>query len=124
MHFDPRTQHALREAGLDVDDLRAVSEAIVEATAAEAADLEAFFDAHDVVYSDIEMAHSAEEHPEHTVEYIDLYTHGDDLRGWLRFPKWGVYVEGGRVLDDDLVELTLGPTVNDRARFAPDRDRL
>jgi hypothetical protein len=33
-------------------------------------------------------------------------------------------VEGGRPLDDGLVELTLGPTVNGRTRFAADRDAL
>ena len=44
MHFDQRTQRALREFGLSADEVREVSEAVVEATAEEAAALEAFFD--------------------------------------------------------------------------------
>ncbi|NUB89574.1 hypothetical protein HTZ84_20230 [Haloterrigena sp. SYSU A558-1] len=124
MHFDQRTQQALRDVGLETDDLRAASEAVVEAVAADATALEAFFDEHDTVYSDMDMAHSASEYPEHTVEYLDLTTHADEMRGWLRFDTWGVYVEDGRVLPDESVELTLGPTINDRVRFAPDRETL
>lgn len=124
MHFDQRTQQALRDAGLDASDLQAASEAVAEAVEAEAADLEAFFDDHDVVYSDMDQAHSAAEFPEHEVSHLDTYTHADELRGWLRFSGWGAYVEDGRMLDDDLVELTLGPTVHDRVRFAPTRERL
>lgn len=124
MHFDQRTQRALREVGLDAADVEAASDAIAAAVVEAAADLEAFFEAHDVVYSDLDQAHSAAEFPEHAVESLDTYTHADDLRGWLRFDSWGAYVAGGRVLDDDLVELTLGPSVHDRVRFAPDRDRL
>lgn len=124
MHFDQRTQQALRDVGLETDDLRAASEAVVEAVAADAAALEEFFDEHDAVYSDMDMAHSSSEYPEHTVEYLDLTTHADEMRGWLRFDTWGVYVEDGRVLPDESVELTLGPTINDRVRFAPDRETL
>ncbi|WP_135820475.1 DUF7532 family protein [Halostella litorea] len=124
MHFDQRTQRALREAGLDDDALAAASEAVVESTREAAADLEAFFDGRETVYSDMEMAHSASDYPEHAVDYLDLTTHADELRGWLRFDSWGVYVEDGRVLDDGLVELTLGPTVHDRVRFADSRERL
>jgi hypothetical protein len=74
----------------------------------------------------MDRAHSATDYPEHTVEYLDLYTHADDIRGYLRFDSWGVYVEGGRVLSEDpaVVELTCGPTVHDRVRFAGDRDHL
>lgn len=118
MHFDQRTQAALREFGLSTDDIGAISEAVVEATGEAAAELEAFFDGLDVVYSDMDLAHSASEFPEHDLESVDLYTHADDLRGYVKFDGWGAYVEGGRVLSDEVVELTLGPTVHDRVRFA------
>lgn len=124
MHFDQRTQQALRDVGLETDDLRTASEAIVAAVDADASALEAFFDGHETVYSDMDMAHSASDYPEHAVDYLDLTTHADEMRGWLRFDTWGVYVEGGRVLPDESVELTLGPTINDRVRFAPDRETL
>lgn len=124
MHFDQRTQAALRTAGLDTEDIAAVSSAVVDAVADDAEQLEAFFDDHDVLYSDMDMAHSTATYPEHDVEYLDLTTHAAELRGWLRFETWGAYVEDGRVLEDDLVELTLGPTIHDRVRFAPTRERL
>ncbi|MFC7113858.1 hypothetical protein ACFQH2_01115 [Natronoarchaeum sp. GCM10025703] len=124
MHFDQRTQNALREAGLDVDDLKQTSEAVVDSTRQTADELEAFFGDADSVYSDMEMAHSVDEYPEHTVDYLDLTTHAAEMRGWLRFDSWGAYVEDGRVLDDGLVELSLGPTVHDRVRFARSRERL
>ncbi|WP_436911077.1 DUF7532 family protein [Halosimplex marinum] len=124
MHFDQRTQAALREAGLSDGEIRAASERVVEATGEAADDLEAFFADLDAVYSDMDQAHSAEEFPEHAVDYLDLFTHADDIRGYLRFDSWGVPVTGGRVLSEDVVELSLGPTVNDRVRFAADRDAL
>jgi hypothetical protein len=124
MHFDQRTQAALREVGLDADDLQAASDAVVEATEETAADLVDFFEERDVVYSDMDMAHSASDYPEHAVDYLDLTTHADDMRGWLRFDMWGAYVEDGRVLEDDLVELSLGPTIHDRVLFADARERL
>ena len=124
MHFDQRTQRALREFGLSTAEIREVSEAVVEATTEEAAAIEAFFDGLDAVYSDMDRAHSTAEFPEHDLEYVDLYTHADDLRGYAKFDGWGAYVEGGRVLDDEVVELTLGPTVEDRVRFAADREHL
>lgn len=124
MHFDQRTQAALREVGLDTEAIARASELVVEETATTAAELESFFAEHDTVYSDMEMAHSTDTYPEHTVESLDLTTHAAEMRGWLRFDSWGVYVEAGRVLDDELVELTLGPTVHDRVRFAADRERL
>jgi len=124
MHFDQRTQAALREAGLSTEEIEAASERVVAATREAAADLEAFVADRDTVYSDMDLAHSAEEFPEHAVDYLDLFTHADDIRGYLRFDSWGVPVEGGRVLSDDVVELSLGPTVNDRVRFAADRDAL
>lgn len=124
MHFDQRTQTALREFGLDSDEIAEISESIVAATAAEADAIESFLSNLDTVYSDMEMAHSAAEFPEHGLRYVDLYTHGDDLRGYVAFEGWGVYVEGGRVLSESVVELTLGPTVHDRVRFAADRDDL
>jgi hypothetical protein len=124
MHFDQRTQAALRDAGLSTAEIREASEAVVEATAADAERLESFFEGAETVYSDMDQAHSAAEFPEHAVEYLDLFTHADDIRGYLRFDSWGVPVEGGRVLSDDVVELSLGPTVDDRVRFATDRDEL
>jgi len=124
MHFDQRTQAALREAGLSTEEIEAASERVVAATREAAADLEAFVADRDTVYSDMDLAHSAEEFPEHAVDYLDLFTHADDIRGYLRFDSWGVPVEGGRVLSDDVVELSLGPTVSDRVRFAADRDAL
>ncbi|WP_246986607.1 DUF7532 family protein [Halorientalis marina] len=122
MHFDQRTQRALREAGLSTAEIEDASAAVVAATEDAAADLEAFFDGLATVYSDMDLAHSSGDTAEHTVEYVDLYTHAADLRGYLKFEGWGVPVEGGRVLSDDVVELRLGDTVNDRVRFATDRD--
>jgi hypothetical protein len=124
MHFDQRTQQALREAGLSTDEIESVSASVVAATEETATDLAAFFADVETVYSDMDLAHSAGNVAEHTVEYIDLYTHADDLRGYLRFDSWGVYVEGGRALTDETVELTLGPTVHDRVRFSTDPDAL
>jgi hypothetical protein len=124
MHFDQRTQQALREFGLSTEEIRELSDAIVEATAAEADALEAFFEGLDAVYSDMDLAHSASEFPEHGLEYVDLYTHADDLRGYVKFDGWGASVEGGRVLSDGVVELTFGPTVHERVRFAADREQL
>jgi hypothetical protein len=124
MHFDPRTQEALRAVGLDTDQLRAASDLVSEAVLEDAATLEAFFADRDTVYSDMDMAHSAGDTAEHDVEHLDLYTHGADLRGYLRFDTWGVYVEGGRPLSEETVELSLGPTVHDRVRFATDPAEL
>lgn len=124
MHFDQRTQLALREAGLDQETIVEVSDRVAELVDGDAAELEGFFAAHDTVYSDMDLAHSREEFPEHAVEFCDLFTHGADIRGYLRFDSWGVPVEGGRVLGDGLVELSLGPTVDSRVKFAPSRDAL
>jgi len=124
MHFTQREQAALRDAGLDQDTIEAASEAVVEATTQAAEDLEAFFAGMDTVYSDMDIAHSSSEIQEHTLEYVDLYTHADDIRGYVRFDTWGVPVEGGRVLTDEKVEVTLGPTVDGRVRFAADEDAL
>ena len=124
MHFDQRTQRALRAVGLSTAEIGAASDTVVEATEADAARLETFFEGRETIYSDMDRAHSSTEYPEHAVEYPDLFTHAADIRGYLRFDSWGVPVEGGRVLDEELVELTLGPTVNDRVRFAPDHDSL
>jgi hypothetical protein len=126
MHFDQRTQSALRAVGLSMDEIRAASDRVVAATQDTATDLETFFDGREVVYSDMDRAHSATEIQEHAVEFIDLYTHAADIRGYLRFDSWGVPVEGGRILssDDEVIELTLGPTVNGRVRFTTDPDQL
>jgi len=124
MHFTQREQTALREVGLSTDDLRAASEAVVAATATDAERIESFFERRETVYSDMDLAHSAEAFPEHAVAYLDLFTHADDIRGYLRFDSWGAPVEGGRVLSESVVELSLGPTVDSRVRFAADRDAL
>ncbi|EMA11338.1 hypothetical protein SAMN05443574_10338 [Haloarcula vallismortis] len=124
MHFTQREQQALRDAGLDQDTIEAASEAVVAATDDAAAELESFFDGRETVYSDMDIAHSSSEIQEHTVEYCDLFTHADDIRGYLRFDTWGAPVEGGRVLTDEKVELSLGPTVHGRVRFAADEDAL
>jgi hypothetical protein len=123
MHFDQRTQAALRDVGLDDAEIRTASDAVAAAVERDAEDIRAFFD-RDVIYSDMEMAHSAGGVNEHTIEFLDLFTHGSDLRGYLRFGTWGVPVEGGRVLSETVVELSLGPTVHDRVRFAADGDAL
>ena len=44
MHFDQRTQAALRDAGLSTDEICDVSAAVVEATEADAERIEAFFE--------------------------------------------------------------------------------
>jgi hypothetical protein len=124
MHFDQRTQTALREAGLSRSEIREVSKAVASAAEQDAETLEAFFDGVEAVYSDMDLAHSAAEITEHAVDYLDLYTHGADIRGYLRFDSWGVPVEDGRPLSDETVELSLGGTVNARVRFARDRDAL
>lgn len=124
MHFTQREQQALRDAGVDQETIETASDTVVEATDDAAAELEAFFDGRETVYSDMDIAHSSSEIQEHTVEYCDLFTHADDIRGYLRFDTWGVPVEGGRVLSDEKVELSLGPTVHGRVRFAADEDAL
>ncbi|SDX65243.1 DUF7532 family protein [Halobellus clavatus] len=123
MHFDQRTQAALREVGLSDEEIREASDRVAEAVERDAARLREFFEA-DTLYSDMSKAHSADDIHEHDVAYLDLFTHGSDLRGYLRFDSWGVPVEGGRILSADVVELSLGPTVHDRVRFARDEDAL
>ena len=124
MHFTQREQQALRDAGVEQATIEAASDAVVEATDDAAGELEAFFDGRETVYSDMDIAHSSSEIQEHTVEYCDLFTHADDIRGYLRFDTWGVPVEGGRILSEEKVELSLGPTVHGRVRFAVDEDAL
>jgi hypothetical protein len=124
MHFDQRTQKALREIGLERGTIIEASDRVAELVSEDAAELEEFFESHDAVYSDMALAHSRDEFPEHAVKYCDLFTHGADLRGYLRFDSWGVPVEGGRVLSEDLVELSLGPTVDARVKFAASRETL
>ncbi|PAU85557.1 hypothetical protein CK500_02495 [Halorubrum salipaludis] len=146
MHFDSRTQRALREAGLDADAIASASDRVTELVDEDADRLRAFFAPDGPYYSDMEMAHSTAETQEHATADVDLFTHGSDLRGYLSLDGWGVPVEGGRVLrtaeagGDDavggdskedggdempvLIELSLGATVHDRVRFARDRDEL
>lgn len=124
MHFTQREQRALRDVGLSMDTIEAASNAVVEATEMAAEELQAFFTDQPVVYSDVDLAHSASDVQEHGVDYLDLYTHADDIRGYLRFDSWGVPVEGGRLLSEDVVELSLGPTVDARVRFATEREAL
>lgn len=126
MHFDSREQAALREAGLSTEEIAAASARVAAAVADAADEIEAFFAGRETVHSDMDRAHSSAEIQEHAVDYVDCYTHAADLRGYLRFDSWGVPIEDGRVLaaDPPLVELSLGPTVDDRVRFAADPDRL
>ena len=142
MHFDRRTQRALSEAGLDADAVAEASDRVAELVARDADRIRAFFDGDGPYHSDMEMAHSTAEIQEHATADVDLFTHGSDLRGYLSLDGWGVPVEGGRILraadgegeEDDgesgsdgdpvVVELTLGDTVNDRVRFARDREAL
>ena len=118
MHFDQRTQAALREFGLDTEEVAEISDSVVDRVAADAGRIEQFLSGLEPAYSDMDLAHSSAEFPEHDIESVDLYTHGADLRGYVAFDGWGAYVEGGRVLSESVVELTLGPTVHDRVRFA------
>ena len=122
MHFDQREQAALRAVGLSTEDLEEAAALVAETVEEAAVDLEAFFDDYDTVYSEMDRAHSATEYPEHEVEYLDTYTHAEALYGWLRFETWGAYVTDGRVLGDDVVELTLDG--RGRVRFATSRDDL
>ena len=124
MHFDQRTQTALREFGLDTEEIAEISDSVVAAVSADADAIERFFSDLDTVYSDMDLAHSSAEFPEHGLEYVDLYTHADDLRGYVAFDGWGAPVEGGRVLSESVVELSLGATVHDRVRFAATREAL
>lgn len=124
MLFDQRTRHALRDAGLSAAELRDVEREVTREARATADEVSSFFDERETVYSDMDQTHSNETYPAHDVDYCDLFTHSQDVRGFLRFDSWGVYVEGARVLDDDIVELELGPTVHDRVRFATTRDAL
>ncbi len=145
MHFDQREQAALRTAGLSTADLRSVSADVAAAAEREADRLRTFFD-RETVYSDMDRAHSSADVHEHDLEFVDLFTHAEAIRGYLRFETWGAWIADGRVLrpasavpeadapetvgDDapsdpaDLVELTLGPTVHDRVRFAADPEEL
>lgn len=141
MLFDQRTRTRLREAGLDNDTLRRIEKEVAAEAEDVAERVESFFADLDVVYSDMDLTHSRSNYPEHDLEYVDLFTHSQDIRGFIRFDTWGAYVEGARVLSDDVsesqrdsstanggtvsvVELELGPTVHDRVRFARDRAAL
>lgn len=124
MHFDQRTQTALREYGLSTDEIDEISHSVVEATAAEADAIESFLSGLETVYSDMDLAHSSAEYSQHDLADVELYTHAADLRGYVNFGDWGAYVRDGRVLSESVVELTLGPEVHERVRFAADRDAL
>ncbi|ERH12601.1 MAG: hypothetical protein J07HB67_01622 [halophilic archaeon J07HB67] len=134
MHFDSRTQAALREAGLSTAEIREAADGVVDRVRRDADDLGAFFDGGGDYHTDLDLAHDDADTVERHVEWIDLYTHAADIRGYLRFDGWGVPVEGGRVLDrtegDDsagrpqVVELTLGGSVGDRVRFATEAEAL
>ena len=124
MHFTQREQQALRDAGVAQETIETASQAVVDATADAADDIGAFFEDHGTLYSDMDIAHSTSDVQEHVIDHLDLYTHADDIRGYLQFDSWGVPVEGGRVLSADVVELSLGPTVHGRVRFAATEDAL
>ncbi|WP_435094939.1 DUF7532 family protein [Halorubrum sp. N11] len=139
MHFDARTQQALREAGLDADAIATASDRVAELVDEDADRLRTFFEPAGAYYSDMEMAHSTADRQEHATADVELFTHGSDLRSYLSLDGWGVPVEGGRVLrtaaseggdtesDNErpvLVELSLGATVHGRVTFARDPDAL
>jgi hypothetical protein len=124
MRFDQRARQALRDAGVSPDAIQRAEQDLADAASETAADVEAFFDGVDTVCSDMDQTHASADYPEHDLDYVDLFTHSDDVRGFVRFDTWGAYVEGARVLSEDVVELTLGPTVNDRVRFARERAHL
>ena len=129
MRFDQRARRALRDAGVSADAIQRAERDLADAASETAAAVEAFFADVQTVHSDMDRTHSSAAYPEHDVDYVDLFTHSDDVRGFLRFDSWGVYVEDARVLSTDdggpeVVELTLGPTVHDRVRFARDRAPL
>lgn len=124
MHFDSRTQAALREVGLSSEEIERASDLVIREVRETSEEIESFFADGGTFYSDMDLAHSASEIAEHEVVSVDLYTHGADLRGYLQFDGWGVYVEGGRVLSDEVVELSLGPTIHDRVRFTRERSEL
>lgn len=131
MHFDRRTQAALSDVGIDIDDLRGASDAIGNAVAAYAKAIESFFDDHETVYSDASMTHSNGQHPEHTVRYLEhpvrylgVTTHAGEMRGWLRSDTWDAFVKDGHVLGEEYVELSLGSPIHGRGRFATDRAPL
>ncbi|MDH5020538.1 DUF7532 family protein [Halobacterium rubrum] len=124
MRFDQRARQALRDAGVSPDAIQRAEQDLADAASDTAADVEAFFDGVDTVFSDMDQTHASADYPEHDLDYVDLFTHSDDVRGFVRFDTWGAYVEDARVLSDELVELTLGPTVNDRVRFARERAHL
>jgi hypothetical protein len=129
MLFDQRARAALRDAGLSQADIDEVEQTVTEQAQADARRVESFFDGLDTVYSDMDQTHSVAEYPEHDLEYVDLFTHSQDVRGFVRFDTWGAYVDGARVLRSEsahplVVELSLGPTVHDRVRFAAERSLL
>jgi len=121
MHFDQRTQRAFRDVGLETDELRAASEAVVDAVAEDAAALEAFFDEHDTVYPTWRWPTRVRTTPNTTsTTPTSRLTPTRCAAG--SDSTWGVSVEDGRILGDGHVELSLGPTIDDRVRFAADRD--
>jgi hypothetical protein len=124
MLFDQRTRAKLQAAGLDSDTLRQIESEVAADARETADDVEAFFAERDVVYSDMDLTHARDDHPEHDLRFVDLYTHSQDIRGYVRFETWGAWVAGARMLTDRVVELELGPTVHDRVRFARDRAAL
>ncbi|GAA0265230.1 DUF7532 family protein [Halobacterium noricense] len=129
MLFDQRTRAALRDAGLSRDDIAEIEADVAEQAREDARRVESFFEGHAVVYSDMDLTHSRSDYPEHDFDYVDLFTHSEDIRGFVRFETWGAYVEGARVLEEadgepTVVELTLGPTVDARVRFAGERRQL
>ncbi|OYR44995.1 hypothetical protein, partial [Halorubrum sp. Eb13] len=93
MHFDRRTQRALREAGLDADAIADASDRVAGLVAEDADRLRAFFAADCPYYSDMELAHSTADRQEHPTADVDLFTHGSDLRGYLSLDGWGAPVE-------------------------------
>ena len=125
MHFDARTEMALREVGLSEADVAEAGDILVQATRDAAEALESFFEGRRRVVADMGNDDEGEDHPVLVIEYVDLYTDDADIRGYIRFDTWGAAVEGGYVIDDgQLVELDLGDPINERVRFAHEREAL
>ena len=124
MSLDQRIRRALRDAGVDAAVLREAEQTASETAREDAERVERFFDDGTAFYSDMDRTHDTEQFPEHRIEYVDLFTHAQDVRGYVRFDSWGAYVAGARPISEDVVELSLGPTVHGRVRFAQERAAL
>jgi len=125
MHFDPRTGLAFREVALSTPEIETVAKLVSRVIREGAMFFETSFEWMKTALPDMSPAHSDGNYPEDAPEYVDLSPDVADFRGHVRLDGWGAPVEDGRVLKDGtLVELSPGPTVDDRIRFAHGRSAL